>query len=167
MKRKKHDAQNEEVNLAMRWGSLMEICAVATYMKYFPNATYQSTGIWQHERCPWLGISPDGLVNNDIVVEIKCPFMNGNPFPYRNIPAQYIGQAQFEMYATKRRKMHFVVWTPKTTKIYEMEMNDEFIQLVLEELQAFHESLNEDSVPEASPVCDELLQKAKENIKVL
>ena len=119
---KKHGMQGaEEVNLAMRWGSLMELCGVATYLKYFPNVTFKSTGIWQHVKCKWLGVSPDGLVNNDTVVEIKCPYMNGNPFPYRSVPAQYVGQAQFEMFVTGKKKLHFIIWTPRTTKVYMME----------------------------------------------
>ena len=152
----------EEVNLAMRWGSLMEACGVATYLKYFPNVTFKSTGIWQHKKCDWLGVSPDGLVNDDTVVEIKCPYMNGNPFPYRSIPAQYVGQAQFEMFVTGLKKLHFIIWTPRSTKVYLMERNEEFIQLCLEELEIFKDSLNEESLPEPSTTCNELFSEAKD-----
>ena len=150
----------------MQWGSLMEICGVATYLKYFPNASFKSTGIWTHDRCKWLGVSPDGLANEDIVIEIKCPFMNGNPFPYRSIPAQYVAQAQFEMYVTGRKKLHFVVWTPRTTKVYQMEMNERFIGLCLDELEVFHDSLKDDTVPDMSAISEELLSEAKEISKL-
>ena len=154
--------EDEFVNLAMKWGSLMEDCAAATYLNYWPNSEFHTTGIWQHKSCKWLGISPDGLVNDDIVVEIKCPFMNGNQFPYRAIPAQYVCQAQFEMFVTERIKMHFIVWTPRTTKVYEMVFNDPFVNACLGELEAFHESLSMDQLPETSVMANELLNEAKE-----
>ena len=140
----------------------MEDCAAATYLNYWPNSEFHTTGIWQHKSCKWLGISPDGLVNDDIVVEIKCPFMNGNPFPHRAIPAQYVCQAQFEMFVTERIKMHFIVWTPRTTKVYEMVFNDPFVNSCLGELEAFHESLSMDQLQETSVMANELLNEAKE-----
>ena len=88
--------------------------------------------------------------------------MNGNPFPYRSIPAQYVCQTQFEMFVTGCKRLHFVIWTPRTTKIYEMHINEPFIKLCLGELEEFNKSLADDNLPEISAVSNELLSEAKE-----
>ena len=100
---------------------------------------FKRTGWWvtsDKDGSRWLGVSPDGIVDNDTVVEIKCPYMEGNPFPYRKVPIFYIPQCQLEMYATKTTKCHFVCWTPKRTLVYFTE-RDEFIQELLVYLKSF------------------------------
>ena len=77
-------------------------------------------------------------------------------------PAQYVCQAQFEMYVTGRKKLHFIIWTPRTTKIYQMEMNEWFIGLCLDELKVFYDSLKDDNVPDVPAISEELLTEAKE-----
>ena len=69
-----------EINDAMRRGSMCEDHAIATYVNGMPCKEYKKkkTGLWSTsdtEGCCWLGVSPDGLVDEDTVVEIKCPYM--------------------------------------------------------------------------------------------
>ena len=70
-------------------------------------------------------------------MEIKCPFMGGNPFPYRKVPLLYVPQCQLEMYATNTKTCHFVCWTPRRTYIYLVKRNDKFIQELLAHLKSF------------------------------
>ena len=129
-----------EINDAMRLGSMCEDHAIATYVNGMPCKEYKKTGLWSTtdtEGCCWLGVSPDGLVDEDTVVEIKCPYMDGNPFPYRKVPVVYIPQCQLEMYATNRSKCHFVCWTPKRTLVYLIKRDDKFIDEIVTQLKKF------------------------------
>ena len=71
----------------------------------------KKTGLWvtrDRNGAAWLGVSPDGIVDSDKVVEIKCPYMRGNPFPYKKVPVLYVPQCQLKMYSTNTEKCHFV-----------------------------------------------------------
>lgn len=88
------------------------------YVSIISCKEYKKTGLWvvsDDQGCKWLGVSPNGIVDGEIVVEIKCPYMGGNPYPYRKVPITYIPQCQLEMYVTNTTKCHFVCWTPKRT----------------------------------------------------
>ena len=129
-----------DINNAMRWGSMCEDHAVATYINGMPCRKFEKTGLWvttDDNGLPWLAVSPDGIIDDDTVVEIKCPFMGGNPFPYRKVPLLYIPQCQLEMYATNTTTCHFVCWTPRRTYIYLIKRNEEFIQELLVHLKSF------------------------------
>ena len=67
-------ADNGEVNDAMAWGSMCEDHAIATYVSKISCKEYKKTGLWvvsYDKGRKWLGISPDGIVDGEIVVEIK------------------------------------------------------------------------------------------------
>ena len=64
-------------------------CGIATYINEMQCTEFKRTGLWvtsDKDGSRWLGVSPDGIVDNDTVVEIKCPYIEGNPFPYRKVP---------------------------------------------------------------------------------
>ena len=120
-----NDSTNETetmpINEAMKWGSMCEDHAVATYINGMPCKKFEKTGLWvtrDRNGAAWLGVSPDGIVDSDTVVEIKCPYMGGNPFPYRKVPALYVPQCQLKMYSTDTQKCHFVCWTPRKNSDY-------------------------------------------------
>ena len=128
------------INDAMKWGSMCEDHAVATYIHGMSCQKFEKTGLWitkDKEGSPWLAVSPDGIVDDDTVVEIKCPYMGGNPFPYRKVPLLYIPQCQLEMFATNTQKCHFVCWTPRRTVIFLIKRDEEFIQELLVQLKCF------------------------------
>lgn len=88
------------------------------YVSTISCKEYKKIGLWvvsDDKGCTWLGVSPNGIVDGEIVVEIKCPYMGGNPYPYRKVPITYIPQCQLEMYVTNTTKCHFVCWTLKRT----------------------------------------------------
>ncbi|CAH3173396.1 unnamed protein product [Porites lobata] len=70
------------------------------YVSTISCKEYKKTGLWvvsDDKGCTWLGVSPNGIVDGEIVVEIKCPYMGGNPYPYRKVPITYIPQCQLEI----------------------------------------------------------------------
>ncbi|XP_070547064.1 uncharacterized protein [Ptychodera flava] len=135
-----HDDTQLQPNKAMKWGTMCEDSGVVTYIHYLNITKFVKTGFWvfeDNEKCKWLGASPDGIVNNKIVIEVKCPFSNGKLFPYKNIPINYIPQIQLEILVTNTDECHFVCWTPKKTLIYRIKRDNEFIALLLTNLKKF------------------------------
>ena len=63
-------------------------------------------------------VSPDGLIGNDGLIEIKCP----NDSIYfklllsNNIKPEYIAQMQMQMYVTERQYCYFVSYNPNFEK---------------------------------------------------
>src|SRR3990167_876627 len=60
------------VNAAMQWGTDTEPQARAAY-EFFQDATVEQVGLVPHPTIPMSAASPDGLVGDDGMVEIKCP----------------------------------------------------------------------------------------------
>ena len=61
-----------------------------------------------------LGYSPDGLMNNDTLIEIKCPLLHTH-LGYlldNKIPDQYTGQIQLGLYITGYKKAKFISYYP-------------------------------------------------------
>ena len=154
-----------EINDAMRWGSMCEDHAVATYIHKMPCKMFKKTGLWiqsDDNGSSWLGVSPDGIVDEDTVIEIKCPYMAGNPFPYRKVPVSYVPQCQLEMYATNTSKCHFVCWTPKRTFVYLIERDQQFIKELLDRLRSFWDDAQAGISPKWTSGIDVLKKAAQE-----
>ena len=140
--------QSIESNVAMLWGSINEGSALVTYLKKFFSQTksgvVKETGIWflkDEKNKNWLGSSPDGIIEQDgilkTVIEIKCPFMGGKPIPYKNVCVNHIPQIMLEMFCTSTQQCHYVVWTPVGTKVFLVERDDAYIELLLNYLYKF------------------------------
>ena len=54
----------------MRYGLASEAKAIEKYERAF-NVKVRRCGLWVNPKFPFLGCSPDGLVDDDTVVEIK------------------------------------------------------------------------------------------------
>ena len=140
--------QSIESNVAKLWGSMSEGSALVTYLKKFFSETksgvVKETGIWclKDEKINyWLGSSPDGIIEQDkilkTVTEIKCPFMGGKPVPYKNVCVNHIPQIMLEMFCTSTQQRHYVVWKPVGTKVFLVERDDAYIELLLNYLYKF------------------------------
>ena len=141
----------------MKWGTMCEKSAMATYISKFLSGTYpkskvSETGVHiinDESGIPWLASSPDGLVEIETiadgfgVVEIKCPFMGGKPIPYKNVCTNHIPQVMLEMYCTNTKWCHYVIRTPVGYSIYLVERDDEYIANLVSYLKKFWNSANE------------------------
>lgn len=142
---------------AMKWGCMCEKSAMATYISKFlsrnyPNSKGSESGVHiinDENGIPWLGSSPDGLVNIQTgtdglgVVEIKRPFMGGKPIPYKTVCVNHIPQLMLEMYCTNTKWCHYVVWTPVGYHIYLVKRDDKYIADLLTYLKDFWDSAND------------------------
>lgn len=59
---------------ACHWGTRFESVANALYV-HINKVDVLEYGLMIHPEYPWLGVSPDGITANGIMVEIKCPEM--------------------------------------------------------------------------------------------
>jgi putative phage-type endonuclease len=86
-----------------------EPIARAAYAFKSDNHVHQVPFV-DHNDIPNCGCSPDGLVNGDGLVEIKCPELTAHydTLLREVIPAEYLKQMQFQMACCKRKWCDYV-----------------------------------------------------------
>lgn len=101
-------------NAAMQWGTDQEPFARAAY-EMAQGVMVEETGFVQHPTITMSGASPDGLVGDDGLVEIKCPNTAGmiDALLGAEIPAKYQNQMQWQMACTGRAWCDYVVFDPR------------------------------------------------------
>jgi putative phage-type endonuclease len=114
-----------EGNEATQWGEVNEPVALATYSANCVDQTkaIQLVGFIPHPTMAWLGGSPDFLIGEDGVGEIKCPFSQQ---VYPTIPPYYMAQMQGLLQITNRQFCDFVVWTPEQINVRRVQRSDEY-----------------------------------------
>jgi putative phage-type endonuclease len=101
-------------NAAMQWGTEHEPFARAAY-ELETDSFVEQVGLIRHPTIIMTGASPDGLVANKGLVEIKCPntathieyALSGKP------PAKYQNQMLWQMECTGRDWCDFVSFDPR------------------------------------------------------
>jgi putative phage-type endonuclease len=101
-------------NAAMEWGTATEPQARIVYEAEMGLFVEQVPFVL-HRSIEWFGCSPDGLVQDTGLVEIKCP-SSKNHIKYLNAgkpPAKYVPQMQCQMAVTGRQWCDFVSFDPR------------------------------------------------------
>jgi len=101
-------------NAAMQWGTDTEPQARAAY-EFLTDATVTEEGFCLHPSIREFGASPDGLVGDGGLLEIKCPntashlevLLSGD------VPGKYVTQMQAQMACTVRAWCDFVSFDPR------------------------------------------------------
>lgn len=101
-------------NAAMVWGTNTEPMARAAY-EALEGVLVEEIGFVSHPTISMAGASPDGLVGEYGLVEIKCPntathietLLGGE------IPFKYVNQMQWQMACTDREWCDFVSYDPR------------------------------------------------------
>lgn len=101
-------------NAAMQWGTDQEPAARAMY-EFMHDAEVQEVGFIDHQTLLMAGCSPDGLVGNSGMVEIKCPntATHLETLLTQKIDGKYIKQMQFQMACAGRDWCDFVSFDPR------------------------------------------------------
>lgn len=101
-------------NAAMDWGTTTEPQARAAY-EFLTDATVVETGLVDHPSIPMFGASPDGLVGDDGLIEIKCPntATHIETLLSETVPGKYMTQMQVQMLCTGRAWCDFVSFDPR------------------------------------------------------
>ena len=99
---------------AMQWGTDTEPQARAAY-ELMTGADVVEEGFVAHPTIEGFGASPDGLVGDDGLLEIKCPnsATHIDTLLSEKVPAKYITQMQVQMLCTGRNWCDFVSFDPR------------------------------------------------------
>lgn len=101
---------------ALDWGTEHEPMAREWYTKLTGNVVQEA---YFEPYGAHAGGSPDGMVGELGIIEIKCPFRTVNHFKYRmartadDLPPEYFWQIQMNMLCTGRKWCDFVSFDPR------------------------------------------------------
>lgn len=127
---------------AVQWGVNNEKEAIKAFTLK-TGKIVKDTGIW-FDSSGILGASPDGIVDDETVLEAKCPYternltieeaLNSTSFCLEKIESGqgytlrkdhvYWDQVQGQMYLSCRKFCFFVVWTTKDVAVMKIERDD-------------------------------------------
>jgi putative phage-type endonuclease len=132
------------VNSEMQWGIDQEPFARATYEAH-RGVLVDEVGFVPHPIIEMSGASPDGLVGDDGMVEIKCPssktalecWLSDNP-----VESKYFAQMQWQMRCAGRAWCDYVVFDPRMPQkaqlfIHRVERDDNWIDETEKEVVKF------------------------------
>jgi putative phage-type endonuclease len=96
-------------NAAMQWGTETEPLARISY-EVAQNVLVDQVGFVSHPKILMAGASPDGLVGDNGLLEIKCPntATHIDTLLSETVPGKYNTQMQFQMACTDREWCDFV-----------------------------------------------------------
>lgn len=127
-------------NLQMERGKEMESEARALY-ELFHGVTVQQVGVCYPSGKVYIcGASPDGLVGEDGLLEIKCPsattvvsyLLDGK------LPTEYVQQVQGQLFVTGRQWVDFMAYYPGIKPmIVRVHRDENFISCLKNELEKF------------------------------
>lgn len=101
-------------NSAMQWGHLKEPEARAHY-EFMRDVDVAAVGFVPHPTIAMTGASPDGLVGDEGLLEIKCPITANHleTLTGRAVPGKYLTQMHWQMACTGRKWCDFVSYDPR------------------------------------------------------
>lgn len=130
-------------NAAMQWGTEQEEYARAAY-EAAQDVLVDETGFVIHPRIAEAGASPDGLVGQDGLIEIKCPNTSTHTDTILSdtVPGKYFTQMQWQMACTERDWCDFVSFDPRMPEglqlyIKRVEYRADYVEMLEQEVTAF------------------------------
>ena len=130
-------------NSAMQWGTEQEPFARIAYEAY-KGIFVEQIPFVDHPTIEWFGCSPDGLVGENGLIEIKCPnttthieyLQEGKP------PSKYIPQMMAQMACTGRKWCDFASFDPRMPEelqlfVVRLNRDDAYIQEMEVEVKKF------------------------------
>lgn len=137
MVREAHGAPAEFVgNAGTRYGHAHEREAVERYEELLGVITHGAQELVIHPTIDWLAVTPDGLVGDDGMIEVKCPYRG----TYTNLDgaSHYRPQVQLQLAVTGRKWCDFVVLQRDGTLHITHEVADPcWLPLVMPTLKAY------------------------------
>ena len=130
---------------ALVHGKTYESRAVICFEKKTGLKVYKC-GLFVHQEKTFLGASPDGLIDDDAIIEVKCPYAGrnekicpGKHFPFLKYDmetgnlqlkctSKYYFQIQGQMYISRRELCYFVVYTFEDLFIQRIKLDKEYCE---------------------------------------
>ena len=130
-------------NAAMEHGTLTEPLARSAY-ENARSLLVKEVGFINHPRIEMSGASPDGLVGDDGLVEIKCPntATHIDTLLSQKVPTKYITQMQWQMLCCQRKWCDFVSFDNRLPEhlqlfVQEVEFDPEYAAMLEKEVVLF------------------------------
>lgn len=134
-------------------GIKYEQVAVRKY-ESMTSQTVKPSGVWVSLYKPYIAATPDGLVDENLIVEVKCPFSIKDSYitpgciSYLTSDTEltlhsshdYYYQIQGQLYCTQANFCDFIVYTHKDLKVLRIVRDDCFIESMLQKLDAFYQN---------------------------
>lgn len=131
------------VSAEMQWGTDQEPHARSAY-EFRTDAPVEQVGFIDHPVIANSGASPDGLVGDDGLLEIKCPNTSTHidTLLGHAMPGKYLNQVQWQMACTGRQWCDFVSFDPRMPEmmslfIVRVSRNDELIADLEKQVREF------------------------------
>jgi len=128
---------------AMQWGVEQEEYARSAYEAHM-GVLVDQVGSIDHPRIAMSSASPDGLIGDDGMVEIKCPMTKNhlNMFLGQSIAKSYMDQMMWQMAVTGRKWVDYVSFDPRCPAglqlfIQTVERDNEYIDALEFEVVKF------------------------------
>jgi len=130
-------------NAAMKWGTETEPQARAAY-EFYSGLSVAEVGFVPHPTISQSGASPDGLVGDDGLVEIKCPNTATHIETLLGgvVPGKYNYQMQWQMACTGRDWCDWVSYDPRmpeSMRLFTKRVmrDDTLLAILTNEIQIF------------------------------
>lgn len=130
-------------NAAMQWGTDQEPLARAAY-EAAKDVLVDEVGFIVHPTINAAGASPDGLVGDDGLIEIKCPntATHIDTLLSDKVPSKYNTQMQWQMACTGRKWCDFVSFDPRMPEglqlfIQRVDFDAEYVKMLEAEITEF------------------------------
>lgn len=141
-------------NAAMEWGTNTEPLARMAY-EALTGSLVEEAPFILHPTIKWVGASPDGLVGEDGMVEIKCPFQSTVHVETLQVgmPPEHVAQIQGNLWVNGRAWCDFICFDPRmperlTVFTQRITRDDEYIRTLrlavakfLDEVDALYSEL--------------------------
>ena len=140
---------------AIQHGKKFEVHAIKKAEKYI-GTKIKKCGTFVSLSCPYLAASPDGIINDDTSIEVKCPYtardkmispatisflVNGqDKVTTLDTTHPYYFQVQGQMFCANKKLCLFIVYTFKDILIIPIIRDDIFIQKMLVSLKDFYDN---------------------------
>ena len=121
-------------NAATAHGTLLEPIVRELYDKRTGRTSHE-IGLVQHRDYPWLGASPDGVTEDGLLIEIKCPLTRKIE---AKVPKHYWPQVQLQLEITDLEECDFIQYRPASHE----GASEEFVVVRVKRDRAwFHDNL--------------------------
>lgn len=136
-------------NAAMQWGVEHETDAREAYA-FYGECAVTTIGLARHPTIKGTHASPDGLIADDGLLEVKCPntathietILGGS------VPAKYATQCQWQIACTGRSWCDFVSFDPRMPErmrlfVRRLERNDDVVRSLEKDVREFLAEVDE------------------------
>lgn len=158
--------QDSFTSPAMAWGTETEPQARAAYC-FFRDCDVSECGFFDHPAIPMSGASPDGLIGDDGLLELKCPntATHIETLLGKSVPGKYLTQIMWQIACTGRAWCDFCSFDPRLPEhmrlfVTRVHRDDALVAELEAEVTAFLKEVDE-TVAQLRAVTEPQLEAAE------